>query len=213
MRMSAYVLVKNTIKILLGNQKPSKPRKLIDNLNNRLGNRTGNAEILRIGTWNIRTLYKPGSLQYVLKEISRYNVDIMGLQEIKWPGSGNLKSRNMTVFFSGKNNGKHENGIDFIIKTSLSKLVKKFEPINDRIRYTVLTGRIFDTVIINCYASTGTADCELKDQFYDDLDRILENIPRESISTGQTLATTKIKNTVTKNPASTHGFSTMGKKG
>jgi hypothetical protein len=31
--------------------------------------------------------------------------------------------------------------------------------------------------------------------------------------TGQTPATTKIKNTVTKNPASTHRFSTTGKKG
>jgi len=31
--------------------------------------------------------------------------------------------------------------------------------------------------------------------------------------TGQTPATTKIKHTVTTNPASTYGFSTMGKKG
>ncbi|KAL4113417.1 hypothetical protein QTP88_017042 [Uroleucon formosanum] len=30
--------------------------------------------------------------------------------------------------------------------------------------------------------------------------------------TGQSPATTKIKHTVTTNPASTHGFSTMGKK-
>jgi hypothetical protein len=36
-------------------------------------------------------------------------------------------------------------------------------------------------VIINCYALTETADCELKDQFYDDLDRVLDNIHKEYI--------------------------------
>jgi len=87
----------------------------------------------------------------------------------------------MTVFFSGKSNGKHENGVGFIIEASLSKLLKKFEPNNDRICYIVLTGKIFDTVIIKCFAPTETADCELKDQFYDDLDRVLDNIPRENI--------------------------------
>jgi len=69
---------KNIVKKL----KTTKPRKSIDSLDNRLGNQTGNAGILRFGTWNIRILYKPGSLQCVLKEISRYNVDIVGLQEI-----------------------------------------------------------------------------------------------------------------------------------
>jgi len=39
---------------------------------------------MRFGTWNIRTLYKPGSSQCVLEEISPYNVDIVGLQEIRW---------------------------------------------------------------------------------------------------------------------------------
>jgi len=145
----------------------------------RLGNRTGNAGILRFGTRNIRTLYNPVSLQCVLKEIS--HVDIVGLQEIRWPGSGNLKSENITVFFSGKKNGKHDNGVGFKIKASMSKLVKKFDAIQDRICYIVLTGKIFDTVIVNCYASTETADCELKDQFYDDLDRVFDNLPRVSI--------------------------------
>jgi hypothetical protein len=36
-------------------------------------------------------------------------------------------------------------------------------------------------VFINRYASTETADCELKEQFYDDLDGILDNIAKESI--------------------------------
>jgi len=100
-------LLKNIVK----KPKTTKPRKSLDNLDNRLGNRTRNAGILRFGTWNIRTLYKPGSLKYVLKEINRYSVDIVRLQEIRWPGSGNLKSENMTVFFSGKNNGNTRMGL------------------------------------------------------------------------------------------------------
>jgi len=48
----------------------TKPRNSIDNLDNGLGNRTGNVGLLRFGTWNIRALYKPGALQCVIRQLA-----------------------------------------------------------------------------------------------------------------------------------------------
>jgi exonuclease III len=39
---------------------------------------------MRFGTWNVRSLYRAGSLMTVAKEISKYKLDLLGVQEVKW---------------------------------------------------------------------------------------------------------------------------------
>jgi exonuclease III len=41
---------------------------------------------MRFGTWNIRSLYKAGSLVRVSKELSKYKLDLVGVQEVRWEG-------------------------------------------------------------------------------------------------------------------------------
>jgi len=36
------------------------------------------------GTWNVRSLYRSGSLTSVTKELARYTLDSVGLQEVRW---------------------------------------------------------------------------------------------------------------------------------
>jgi len=158
-----------------------KPRTPIDNSENRQGKRTDKPGFLRFGTWNIRTLYKPGALQNLIQVTNSYRPDIIALQEMRWPETGNVKSDNVTLFYSGPNNEKHENGVGFMIKDSRLKLVKKFESINDRLCYLTITGKIFDIVLVNCYAPTETADEDLKDAFYETLERTFNCIPTNSI--------------------------------
>lgn len=100
---------------------------------------------------------------------------------MRWSGTGNIKSDNVTLFYSGLNKGKPENGVAFMIKDSLLNLVIKFEPINDRLCYLTITGKIFDIVLINCYAPTETADEDLKDAFYETLERTFNCIPANCI--------------------------------
>jgi len=45
----------------------------------------------RIGTWKIRSLYKPGALKAISDAVKKYkNVQIVALQEVKWPGEGDI---------------------------------------------------------------------------------------------------------------------------
>jgi hypothetical protein len=43
--------------------------------------------VLLFGKWNIRSLYSAGSLMTVLMELSRYRLDLMKVQEVRWEGS------------------------------------------------------------------------------------------------------------------------------
>jgi hypothetical protein len=38
---------------------------------------------MRFGTWNIRNLYRAGSLMTVSKELSKYKLDLVGVQEVR----------------------------------------------------------------------------------------------------------------------------------
>jgi hypothetical protein len=43
---------------------------------------------MRFGTWNARSLYRAGSLMTAEKEISKYKLDLVGVQEVRWDGGG-----------------------------------------------------------------------------------------------------------------------------
>jgi hypothetical protein len=39
---------------------------------------------MRFGMWYVRSLYRAGSIMTVAKEISKYKLDLVGVQEIMW---------------------------------------------------------------------------------------------------------------------------------
>jgi exonuclease III len=43
---------------------------------------------MRFGTWNVRSLYRAGSLMAVAREISKYKLDLVEVQEVRWDRGG-----------------------------------------------------------------------------------------------------------------------------
>ena len=39
---------------------------------------------MRCGTWNVRSLYRPGSLIAAVRELERYKLYVVGVQEVRW---------------------------------------------------------------------------------------------------------------------------------
>jgi hypothetical protein len=77
-----------------------KPQTWTDSLDKRP--KLGNMD-MRFGTWNVRSLYRAGSLMTVSRELSRYKLDLVGVQEVRWEGGGTEPAREYT-FFYGKGN-------------------------------------------------------------------------------------------------------------
>jgi hypothetical protein len=64
---------------------------------------------MRFGTRNVRSMYRAGSLRAVAEEISKYKLDLVGVEDVRWNGDGNEPAGEYT-FFYGKGNESHELG-------------------------------------------------------------------------------------------------------
>jgi exonuclease III len=43
---------------------------------------------MRFGTWNVRNMYRACLLRALVEEISKYKLDLLGVQEVRWDGGG-----------------------------------------------------------------------------------------------------------------------------
>jgi hypothetical protein len=81
------------------------------------------------GIWNVKSLHREGSPVTVSKELSKYMLDLVGVQEVRWDGSGTEQAKGMIT-------------TDYIqaslcIRESYQQL-KHVEFVSYRMSYTVL---------------------------------------------------------------------------
>jgi exonuclease III len=62
---------------------------------------------MRFGTWNVRSLYRSGSFKTVARELGKYKLDSVGVQEVRWDKCGTERAEDYT-FFYGAGNEDHQ---------------------------------------------------------------------------------------------------------
>jgi len=53
---------------------------------------------MKIGTWTVRSLYRSGSLKAAARELVRYKLDVVGLQEVRWDKRGTVRAGDYDFF-------------------------------------------------------------------------------------------------------------------
>jgi exonuclease III len=81
---------------------------------------------MRFGTWNIRSLYRIGSLKTVARELGQYKEDLVGVDEVRWEKGGTERAENYT-FFYGERNGDHRLGAGFFVHKRILSAVGRVE--------------------------------------------------------------------------------------
>ena len=66
-----------------------------------------------IGTWNVRPMNR-GKLEMVKQEMTRVNVNILGISELKWTGMGEFNSDDHYIYYCGQE-ALRRNGVAIIV--------------------------------------------------------------------------------------------------
>ena len=136
---------------------------------------------IKIGAWNVRTMNEASKSAQVVSEMRRYHLDILGVSECRWTGSGRQRlSDGSTILFSGHEEN-HINGVALIISKEKVNTLVEWEPISDRMVRARFNSKHCKLTIIQCYAPTNEAEDEVKDEWYEQLNHVVSKVPRHDL--------------------------------
>ena len=172
-------VIKSAIALAYYEDFNSKPRGRLKSDTSRLKTRK---RILRIATWNVRTLYQPGKFDKLLQEIKNMNmnIDILGISEVRWNDAGQFGKDNFITIYSG--NDSHTNGVGITVKKEIYKLMIGWWPINDRMMMIKISAQPLNMNLIQLYAPISTHEDEEIDEFYDKIQHALQNVKSDEIT-------------------------------
>jgi exonuclease III len=69
-------------------------------------------------------------------------------------------------------------GTGFFVHKRIISAVKRVEIVNDRMSYIILIGHWFHVIVLNVHAPTENKTYDVKDSFYEELERIFDKFPK-----------------------------------
>ena len=113
-----------------------------------------------------------GKLEVVKQEMTRVNIDILGISDLKWTGMGEFNSDDHYVYYCGQESLRR-NGVAIIVNERVQKAVLGCNLKNDRMISIGFQGKPFNTTVIQVYGLTSNAEETEVEWFYEDLQDLL----------------------------------------
>ena len=121
-----------------------------------------------------------GKLEVVKQEMSRVNVNILGISELKWTGMGESNSDDHYIYYCGQESLRI-NGVAIIVNRRVQNAVLGCNLKNDRMIPVHLQGKPFNIMVIQVYAPTSNAEEAEVERFCEDLQNLLEHPKKISV--------------------------------
>ena len=107
-----------------------------------------------MGTWNVRSMTQ-GKLEVVKQEMTRVNIDILGISELKWTGMGEFNSDDHCIYHCGQESLR-KNGVAIMVNHRVQNAVLGCNLKNDRMISVHFQGKPFSITVIQVYAQPVT---------------------------------------------------------
>ena len=119
-----------------------------------------------------------GKLEVVKQQMARVTVDILGISKLKWTGMGEFNSDDHYIYYCGQESLR-KNGVAIMVNKRVLNAVLGCNLKNDRMISVRFEGKPFNIMVIQAYAPT--SNTEEAEQFYENLQDLLELTPRKDV--------------------------------
>ena len=121
-----------------------------------------------------------GKLEVVKQDVARVNIDILGISELRWTGKGEFNSDDHYIYYCGQESLRR-NGVAIIVNKRIQNAVLGCNLKNDRIISVHFQSKPFIITVIQVYTRTSNAEEAEVEQFYEDLQDLLELRPKKDV--------------------------------
>ena len=98
-----------------------------------------------------------GKLEVVKQEMTRVNVDILGISELKWTGMGEFNSDDHYIYYC-RQKSLRRNGVAIMVNKRVRNAVLGCNLKNDKMISVHFQGKPFNIMVIQAYAPTSNAE-------------------------------------------------------
>ena len=98
-----------------------------------------------------------GNLEVVEQEMTRVNIDILGISELRWTGMGDFNSDDHYTYYYGQESLRR-NGVAIIVNKRVQNAILRCDLKNDRMISVHFQGKAFNIMVIQVYAPTSNTE-------------------------------------------------------
>ena len=124
-----------------------------------------------------------GKLEVVKQEMTGVNVDILGISELKWTAMGEFNSPIVDdhyIYYCGQESIRI-NEVAIMVNKRVQNAALGCNHKNNRMISVHFQGKQFNITVIQVYAPTNNAEEAEVEWFYEDLQDLLEQIPKKDV--------------------------------
>ena len=121
-----------------------------------------------------------GKLEVVKQEMTRVNIDILGISELRWTEMGEFNSDDHYIYYCGQESLRR-NRVAIIVNKRVWNAVLGCDLKNDRMISLHFQGKPFSITVIQVHAPTSNAEEAEVERFYKDLQDLLELTPKKDV--------------------------------
>ena len=135
---------------------------------------------LSVGTWNVRTIMDDYAVKLLVRELSRYRCDIVGIAETHRLGTEEMEEDGYKIVTSGNEEGDHRRGVALVLSKTAQKALIGYNPISERIIMARFQAFIGELIVLQVYAPTADSSDKDINEFYDVLQMTLATLPSKA---------------------------------
>ena len=112
------------------------------------------------------------------QEMTKVNINILGISELKWTGMGEFNSDDHYIYYC-RQESLRRNGVAIIVNERVQNAVIGCNLKNDRMISIHFQVKPFNITVIQAYAQTSNAEKAEVEWFYEDVQDLQELTPKK----------------------------------